>query len=129
MRNGNAVDRTMNIESLADELILDTAKSLDRLDGEVEFLREIYGLFLEDGPARLATIGQALDEDDFAKATKAAHSLKGMCGTLNAVALMELAQELEMACREQNKAEAMRLKGEVAHLMDVVVERIAAFMA
>ncbi len=129
MRNGNTTGRPMNIESLSDELILDTAKSLDRLDGEVEFLREIYGLFLEDGPTRLATISNALDEGDFIKASKAAHSLKGMCGTLNASALMELALELEMACRERNKAEAMRLKNEVERLLDVVVERIAAFMA
>ena len=121
--------RPMNIESLSDELILDTAKSLDRLDGEIEFLREIYGLFLEDGPTRLATISNALDEDDFVTAAKAAHSLKGMCGTLNASALMELALELEMACRERNKAEAMRLKNEVERLLDVVIERIAAFMA
>lgn len=129
MRNGNTMGRPMNIESLSDELILDTAKSLDRLDGEIEFLREIYGLFLEDGPTRLATISNALDEDDFVTAAKAAHSLKGMCGTLNALALMELALELEMACRERNKAEAMRLKNEVERLLDVVIERIAAFMA
>jgi HPt (histidine-containing phosphotransfer) domain-containing protein len=77
----------------------------------------------------LPQISNALDEGDFIKASKAAHSLKGMCGTLNASALMELALELEMACRERNKAEAMRLKNEVERLLDVVVERIAAFMA
>ena len=121
--------RTMNIESLSDELILDTARSLDRLDGEVEFLREIYGLFVEEGPNRLATIAKDLAEDDFAKAAKASHSLKGMCGTLNAPALMELTLELERACRERNKAEAARLKDEMERLMDAVIERINAFMA
>ncbi|EPR44416.1 Hpt protein [Desulfovibrio sp. X2] len=122
------MDNAPDLTSLAEEEVLDTAKSLDRLDNEVDFLKEIYALFLEDGPQRLERFEQAADADDLPAAAKAAHSLKGMCGTVNAPALMELSLRVEQACREGDRDAVQALRPAYGQLMDLVLRRMQAFI-
>ncbi len=41
----------------------DLAAALDRMDGDVELLKELAGLFLDDCPGRMAEIRQAIDRE------------------------------------------------------------------
>ncbi|WP_035104187.1 Hpt domain-containing protein [Desulfohalovibrio reitneri] len=112
-----------------DRRILDTELSLRRLEGEREFLAELYRMFLEDSVQRRRTLEEALSRGEYQDAAKAAHSLKGMCGTINAPALMELALEMEKACRGEDDDRIEALRGPLRKLLDEVLGRIEAFLA
>lgn len=80
----------------------DPARFLAHLDDDRELARELLSAFSEDAPARLAMLGQSVAAGDFEGATRAAHSLKGMCGVLKDETLTTLALGLEMSARKNN---------------------------
>lgn len=108
--------------------ILDIDRNLERLDNEAEFLKEILALFLVDGQARADKLEEALDTGDLGVAAKAAHSLKGMCGTINAPALMEMALHMEIACRSGNDDAARALLPALQRHLEAVKGRIGAYL-
>ena len=61
----------------APESSLDRRLALSRVGGDMELLREIAALFLEECPRSLLEIHQAVTGEDAAKLENAAHSLKG----------------------------------------------------
>ena len=68
---------------------------LNRLSGNTALMIEVIGIFIEDCPALLAAIDDAItrrNPDDF---RKAAHALKGTAGNLSAISLFEGAALLE----------------------------------
>ena len=80
----------------------DRAAALERVDGDVELLKELAGLFLDDCPARMAEIRQAIVQRDAAKLQRAAHTLKGSVGHFGARETFEAAQRLERDGRDQD---------------------------
>ena len=63
--------------------------------GDVDLLRDVIKLFLEDCPPRVAAIKAAVDLRDGALLRDTAHALKGAAANLSASALVEAAQTLE----------------------------------
>jgi CheY-like chemotaxis protein len=101
-----------------DEPAFDRAAILDRVGGDIELLREIAGLFLNEAPVLLDGIRRALSAQDAPALERAAHSLKGSVGTFGARAAQAAAGELEARGRAGNLAGAeaifARLAREVA---------------
>jgi len=93
MSNGVAIDPEA-IENL---------RALSPDDGDV-FLKDIIGIFIEDTPARIAELRQALTEADNVRFTRAAHSIKGSSSNLGAIALRDLAADLEQKSRQSGLA-------------------------
>lgn len=60
-----------------------------------DFVAELVQTFLEDAPALLQTLRQALQSGDEAAFRRAAHTLKSNGNTFGALGLAELARELE----------------------------------
>jgi len=114
--------------TLEDWQILDISRSLERLDQERDFLKEILALFTIDGPARLERVEECLAEGDLESAGKAAHSIKGMCGTINAPALMDVALRMEQACRGADVTMAKMLLPVMRRHVQAVLEQIENFM-
>ena len=77
----------------------DPAKPLAQLDGDMELLRELIDLLLEDCPQRLAHLDAALDGRDAPAVTLTAHTLKGSLRILQVESATAAAQRLEMAGR------------------------------
>jgi len=75
--------------------ILDTESALDRLDGDVELLRELAESFRENAEAMLARVRDACARGDAAALRQAAHALKGSAANLSGLAVVDVAQELE----------------------------------
>jgi HPt (histidine-containing phosphotransfer) domain-containing protein len=82
--------------------VIDRAEALERVEGDVDLLRELVGLFLEDVPARIAEIRDAIERRDAGGLRSGAHSLKGAAANLSARAVSEAAQRLEIAGRDQD---------------------------
>lgn len=95
-------------------------------DGDPELLLDLIGMFLEDGPAKVEAVVQGLENQDFDKMERAAHSLKGSSGNLGARHLQEICDELQGASRshdlETSRSLAERLRKCYSEAHDALVD-------
>src|SRR5882762_2657838 len=103
--------------------VFDVAAFGRQTGGDADLRHEIIGMFLEDCPVRVAAVRAAVEQRDAAALAAAAHSLKGACGYLSAVAACEQAAHLEQIGRQGRMDEAgadaalARLDAAVAELI------------
>jgi|SRR5580765_5813471 len=86
--------------------VFDLAAFTRQTGGDAHLRHEIIQMFLEDCPARVAAIRSAVEQRDGLALAAAAHSLKGACGYLSAVAAREEASLLEQIGRQSRMDEA-----------------------
>jgi HPt (histidine-containing phosphotransfer) domain-containing protein len=67
----------------------------DRVDGDMDLLRELNEVFAEEGPKMLARIEDAIRHGSAADLEKSAHKLKGSVLQFSAQAAAAIAAELE----------------------------------
>ena len=93
--------------SIEDQLHkLDEAVALSRVGGDVELLREVVGLFLDDYPQSLEMIRDAVARGDQSGLERHAHSLKGSVSTFGAQETFDAALALEKQGRTGDLADA-----------------------
>jgi two-component system sensor histidine kinase/response regulator len=78
----------------------DMAAALERVDGDLELMKELAGLFLDECPQRMEDIRRAIGERDGPGLQRAAHYFKGSVGNFGARRAFEAAGRLEQAGRE-----------------------------
>jgi HPt (histidine-containing phosphotransfer) domain-containing protein len=104
--------------------VFDKARFLASLDGNVNVLREIAQLFIEDCPRRLAALREALARRDAAALESAAHLLKGSAGYIGASRMFAAADEVEILARRGEVASVdtgcARLERETLRLVRVL---------
>jgi two-component system, sensor histidine kinase and response regulator len=86
--------------------ILDRETVLERLGGDQAMYDDLLVFMLENLPATLSELRQALDAQNLRQASVLAHSLKGEAATLGADRLRHTAACLEEACQQDAHAEA-----------------------
>jgi HPt (histidine-containing phosphotransfer) domain-containing protein len=74
---------------------LDESVALSRVGGDVELLREVIDLFLNDYPQSLEMIREAVARGDQSGLERHAHTLKGSVSTFGAQEAFEAALALE----------------------------------
>lgn len=94
------------VPACLDAATLDQLIDLD--DGATGLLAELLGLFKEDSPERLQGLQRCMASGDAGSAAELAHALKGAAGTIGAVRMRAIAQDIEKA------AKAGRTDAEVA---------------
>lgn len=107
----------MPSHAVIDPEAIDNLRELNPGDNDA-FLHEIIGIFLEDTPRRIAELEQSLAAREQAKFIRAAHSIKGSSSNLGAVALRDVAEQLE----HRSKNDGL---GEVAGLLDSLKSEFA----
>ena len=85
---------------------LDESVALSRVGGDIELLREVVGLFLDDYPQSLEMIRQAVAQGDQSSLERHAHSLKGSVSTFGAQEAFDAAQVLEKQGRTGDMSSA-----------------------
>lgn len=78
---------------------LDVDTALEYSGGDRGFLRELFTVFLEDTPARVATIRAAFAAGRAGDMMVGAHTVKGSLKVLGAHTAASLAERLELAAR------------------------------
>ena len=86
--------------------VIDTEALIENSLGDMEVLREVVGLFLEDYPQSLSALRQAISTSDSKSVNEAAHKLKGSLGGIQAGAAWHVASRLERMGREEDMTEA-----------------------
>ncbi len=94
---------------------LDLEDGLDRAGGDLEFYKELIGMFLEDTPLRLTEITDAIARGDAAAVGSVAHGIKGAAANLSALAIRDTAYALESLGRSGSLAGAPELADQLAH--------------
>jgi len=77
------------------EQVLERATALARVGGDLDLLKEIGALFLDEYPRALDDIHQALATGDSQLLERAAHGLKGSVANFGAHAAVDAAFQLE----------------------------------
>jgi two-component system, sensor histidine kinase and response regulator len=85
---------------------LEESVALSRVGGDMELLREVVGLFLDDYPQSLDMIRDAVARGDQSSLERHAHSLKGSVSTFGAQEAFDAAQALEKQGRTGDLAQA-----------------------
>lgn len=90
---------------------------MERIDGDVELLREIVDLFLAERPRMMEEIAAAIRDHDAHGLRRAAHTLKGSASNFAADRVVSTALALEIMGREGN----LHLASETRDLLEQVV--------
>jgi len=85
--------------SIAAATVFDHHRFLANVDGNLDLMREIAQLFLEDCPRRLAALHDAMARRDRAALEQAAHTLKGSAGYISAPGVFLAADAVETIAR------------------------------
>ena len=75
-----------------------------RLDGDEDLARELVTMFLNDFPARITELEEALAAGDLPRLQRAAHALKGAVGHFAAAGATEAARRVEELARAGDQA-------------------------
>jgi two-component system sensor histidine kinase/response regulator len=95
-----------NAEASQSAGVLDRSGLLERVDGDLELLGDLIGLFKDDSVRQLAAIRDAIDKNQAEVVKLAAHTLKGTCGNLGAPEAAAAASELEKLAATGNLTRA-----------------------
>ena len=100
---------TFNESTMSSELtdsIFDWDGLLHRLMGDEDFAKEIIDDFLKQIPVNLTAIKDALNKEDVLLVQREAHIIKGASGNVGALALQEIAEQIEIAGEEKDLVKA-----------------------
>jgi histidine phosphotransfer protein HptB len=99
----------------------DKGKTLERLGGDQKLLNEVIEIFLEEVPKHLASLQQAIAQDNAEAAEMAAHTLKGELGYLGILEVSRKARELEEAAHKSDLRCAASIYTELETELSVVL--------
>ena len=114
-------ERTSNEDSVSNDDIFDREGLLDRLDGDVDFMKEILDNYVEDAESLLEQMRET-DKGKEKELSKIAHTLKGSSANAGAISICNIATELDEAIRNGRHEE-------VGRLLESIKEGIAKFRA
>jgi PAS domain S-box-containing protein len=118
------------VESPVEPPAFDVQAALAKLDGDQDFLHELFGLFLSAVPGQLASLKSAAEQRDAESAAETAHSIKGSVSAFCAHPTYAAALRLETVCRTGEPdefADAQReLVRELERLIVALKDQLAA---
>jgi two-component system sensor histidine kinase/response regulator len=100
--------------------VIDWEEAFNHFEGDVELMKEIADLFLEESPLLMDKMKDALSRGDCHALERAAHTVKGSVGNFVAKPAFQAAQRLEQIGRDGNMGEAR----EAYRALDEELERL-----
>ncbi len=102
---------------------VDTEMGLRRVVGNKKTYIKILLAFYTGNQNAIASLHDEIENDDWLAATRLAHTMKGVAGTIGATQLFEVAASLEQACKSEDSDSAMKkLKHVEVQLKSVLAE-------
>ena len=108
-----------------DQDVIDWLGALAHLEGDVELLKEIAGMFVEQCPSLVSRVREAVAHRDPVEIERAAHTVKGSVGNFAAKAAFEAAMRLEQIGRngplDEAESACAKLEDELERLKPALV--------
>ena len=117
---------TMNETNSA--LNFDPGVMLKRVDGDLELLKEVTGLFLEDAPRLITDVRHAISRSDGEALERAAHTLKGSIGNFGVRLACEAALGLEQMGRNGDFARANEVFAQLEQQVALLIPALEALI-
>jgi len=108
--------------------VMNVDEALQRLGDDVELLRDIVQIYLEDAPAIVERIHTAISQSDANSLQRAAHSLKGLAATLSAAEVVGVAAKLEHLAATRDMSDASKSIAEVDERLDELNRAVQVFL-
>ncbi len=109
------------------EFQLDYLKEIG--SGNVDFIRSIIEMYIEDAPKNLSAIKNSLQAKDYKAVKLYAHKLKSSSRTLHAESLALIAADIEMAALNNNDAEIAALINKLEQPLQDLTKALLAHLA
>jgi two-component system sensor histidine kinase RpfC len=105
-----------------------TLEELEALGPTKDFVKNLIWVFLRDSEKRIREMDLSAERGDVESFCKAAHSLKGICGSIGALAAMDISEKLQHMGGKGSMAERVALledlKEEIARVRKALIRRI-----
>lgn len=103
-------ETTPQTEAQPQDSVLEAVESIDRrFGGNRELIRDVLSSFAQDQAKQLVRLQAQMAQHDAAGAASVLHAIKGSSGTMGALSLSRIADELENRLRHDNEASAKEL--------------------
>lgn len=107
------------------DIIFDWDGLLHRLMGDEDIAKEIIDDFLKQIPVNLFAVKKALNEKDFLLVQREAHVIKGASGNVGALALQEIAEQIEIAGEAKDLVKAGSFVAELDTQLEILKNKLA----
>jgi signal transduction histidine kinase/DNA-binding response OmpR family regulator len=108
-----------------EENVYDREQALASVEGDLELLKEVVTIFLEEYPKTIKDIRDAIDGTDSHRLNRSAHALKGSVGNFGARKAYDLALRLEL----MGKSGDLTGADEAFHVLADEMERLKTTLA
>jgi HPt (histidine-containing phosphotransfer) domain-containing protein len=92
----------------------------EKLGLEEDEFKELVDLFMETGQSDYATITQAIQDGELAKAARAAHTLAGAAGNLGLMDIHQIAKQIELQANENRTGGLAEVAGKISAMFDQI---------
>ena len=113
---------------MSNEPLLSIEETLERMAGDRDLLSNLFQLFIDDAPKKLANIERHAAGGDFFQIERNAHSLKGAAATVGATLLCAKAAEFEQAAKARSAERMEELRLEVSRICTQTLEEMGRFV-
>ena len=127
LAEGRGVAEERVTETKTNDDGFDFTNALARLEGDVEIFKEQIDYFLNDSPALLDRIRQAIDTNDANELHIAAHRLNGLASSFDADAIVSIAQKLEQAGHDDQLDDASNLYAKLVEQLGPLREALRCY--
>ena len=104
--------------------IFDWDGLLHRLMGDEDLAKEIIDDFLKQIPDNLFAVKKALNKEDLLLVKREAHIIKGASGNVGALALQEIAEQIEIAAEEKDLVKAGSFVAELDTQLEILKNKL-----
>lgn len=93
--------------------VFDYDDFLERVDGDIDLLKEVIEIFLEDSPNLMTALRSAIRIGEAEAIEKAAHTLKGAAANISAKRLQQLSHAMQEMIKKSQVSQMERLFGDM----------------
>jgi len=118
----------MNTPAADGRAAVDFSRIKETSDGDTDFEKELFGVFLEDCEERLERLNEALTAGRLSEIQREAHTIKGAAANVGTTRLQEIAMHLEAladAAAPEGKTLASQLADEFARVKSAILDYLS----
>jgi len=115
-----------DVEASAQD-VMDMEEVLARVEGDMQLLRDMAGLFLDECPRLMSNIQQAIELGDTKALARAAHALKGSVGNFAAKGAFDAALKLEMMGRNGDLSQSEQSYADLEEQVEPLKSALISF--